>query len=424
MRGEPLAADAHGAHGIIEDPATPTSACRAMLPFPVASRLQSIHPFQVMELVKRADRLAAEGRSIIHMSIGEPDFAAPAPVSAALATAVAAGRTGYTPAVGIDALREAIAGHYRSAYGVDVSPQRIVVTAGASAALLLASAALLDAGDEILMPDPSYPCNRHIVSAFNAVPRLIPSGPEKRFQLDANDVSGNWSSRMRGVLLASPSNPTGTTILPAELTAVHQEVRRRKGFLIVDEIYNGLSYGHAPHTALALGDDVMVVNSFSKFFCMTGWRLGWLVLPEALVPEVEKLAQNLFICASAPAQHAAVRCFDSEVLAICEARRQEFAERREFLVPALRGLGFRIPIEPDGAFYVYADVSRFGRPSAELADALLDEAGVCVVPGHDFGANDPSRWMRISYATSLGRLEEAVGRMRRFLEGSAKLQTL
>jgi aspartate/methionine/tyrosine aminotransferase len=393
-----------------------------MLPFPLASRLQSIRPFQVMELVKRADRLAAEGRSIIHMSIGEPDFAAPEPVRAALAAAVAAGRTGYTPAVGIDGLREAIAGHYLSAYGIEVSPRRIVVTAGASAALLLASAALLDAGDEILMPDPSYPCNRHIVSAFNAVPRLIPSGPAKRFQLDAADVSAHWSPRTRGVLLASPSNPTGTTILPADLAAVHQEVRRRGGFLIVDEIYNGLSYGHPPRTALALGDDVMAVNSFSKFFCMTGWRLGWLVLPEALVPEVEKLAQNLFICASAPAQHAAIRCFGAEVLDICESRRRQFAERRAFLVPALRELGFSVPVEPDGAFYIYADVSRVGQPSGELADALLDQAGVCVVPGHDFGANDPARWMRISYATSLDRLEEAVGRMRRFLEASAKLR--
>jgi len=383
--------------------------------YPSAARLAEIQPFYVMELVKAADQLAAEGRSIIHMSIGEPDFTAPPPVLAALIEAVNAGRSAYTPAVGIAELREAIAEHYRAVYGLEISPARIVITAGASAALLLATAVLLDAGQEILMPDPSYPCNRHIVAAFNARPKLIPAGPEKRFQLDADDVLTHWGPETRGVLLASPSNPTGTSIRPQQLAEVLEVVRQQRGFLIVDEIYNGLSYPETPGTparsALALGDDVIVVNSFSKYFNMTGWRLGWLVVPERLVPDFEKVAQNLFICASAPAQQAAVACFAPATLAIYEARRAEFQTRRDYLIPALRGLGFEIPVEPDGAFYIYARVSAFGLPSDQLAHRLLHEGGVCCVPGRDFGQHAPDDWLRFSYATSLDNLKEAVRRM-------------
>ena len=386
------------------------------LPFLPATRISGIQPFYVMELVKQADALVAAGRSIIHMSIGEPDFTAPPPVLAALTEAVAAERSGYTAAVGLPALREALSAHYRATHGLDIPAGRIVITAGASGALLLAAAVLLDAGQEILMPDPSYPCNRHIVTAFNARARLIPSGPEKRFQLDAADVERHWGNQTRGVLLASPSNPTGTTIRPRQLAEVLAAVRQRRGFLIVDEIYQGLWYGgageKAPVSALALGDDVIVVNSFSKYFNMTGWRLGWLVVPEALVPAVEKVAQNLFICASAPAQHAAVACFSPEARAIYETRRQEFGQRRDYLVPALRELGFEIPVLPDGAFYVYAGVRRFGLPSDQLAHRLLHEAGVCCVPGRDFGENAPDDWMRFSYATSLSSLQTARSRMR------------
>ncbi|HET6718436.1 MAG TPA: pyridoxal phosphate-dependent aminotransferase [Rhodocyclaceae bacterium] len=385
-------------------------------PFPLAERLAGIQPFYVMELIKQADRLVAAGRSIIHLSIGEPDFTAPPPVLAALAEAMAAGRSGYTAAVGLPALREAISTHYRAVYGLDIAAERIVVTAGASGALLLAVAVLLDAGQEVLMPDPSYPCNRHIVAAFNARAKLIAAGPEKRFQLDAGDVEEHWGVATRGVLLASPSNPTGTSIARQQLAEVLAAVRRKAGFLIVDEIYQGLWYGgadqHAPPSALALGDDVIVVNSFSKYFSMTGWRLGWLVVPPALVPAVEKVAQNLFICASAPAQQAALACFTPPAQVIYESRRQEFQARRDYLVPALRELGFEIPVLPDGAFYVYAKVTPFGLPSDVLAHRLLHEAGVCCVPGRDFGENAPADWMRFSYATSLANLQEAVRRMR------------
>ena len=386
------------------------------MPVPApAARTAQISPFYVMEIVKAAARLQAEGRSIIHMSIGEPDFTAPEPVQAAAHAAISAGATGYTPALGLDALRERIARHYRATLGVDVDPARIAVTAGASAALLLAMAALLGRDAEVLMPDPSYPCNRHFVTAFEGRARLVPCGPEARFQFTSEVVREHWSPATAGVMLASPSNPTGTSITPDALADVLTTVRGLGGFSVVDEIYQGLSYDHAPVTALALADDAIVINSFSKYFGMTGWRLGWLVAPAALVPTLEKLAQNLFICASAVSQQAGLACFGAEAMAICESRRQQFQARRDYLVPALRRAGLTIPVVPDGAFYIYADVSRYTTDSWQFAFDLLNDAGVCVVPGRDFGLHDPQRWVRVSYATSLDNLQEAVRRIERFL---------
>jgi aspartate/methionine/tyrosine aminotransferase len=383
----------------------------------IAKRAGRVQPFHVMELVKRAIALEASGRSIIHMSIGEPDFKAPATVLAALQAAAGRGDSGYTPAVGIVPLREAISRHYAGRFGVDVDPGRIVITAGASAALLLAFAALLERDTEVLMPDPSYPCNRHFASVLEGGARLVPSGPAERFQLSAHSVAEHWTPATRGVLLASPSNPTGTTIAAAELARIIEAVRARGGFTIVDEIYQGLRYDSEPETALALADDVIVINSFSKYFSMTGWRLGWLVAPAELVPVIEKLAQNLFSCPGALSQHAAIACFDPESIAIYEDRRAEFRRRRDFIVPALRGIGFDIPVMPDGAFYVYADVSKLSPDSSALADDMLDRAGVCAVPGMDFGNNQPHRWMRFSYATSMENLEQAVERIDRTLRG-------
>ncbi|WP_347556646.1 pyridoxal phosphate-dependent aminotransferase [Robbsia sp. KACC 23696] len=368
-----------------------------------------------MELSKRAAALAASGRDIISMNIGEPDFTAPEPVIAAAAEALRRGDTQYTHALGIPALREAIAAHYREAFGVDVAAERIIVTAGASGALLLACAALVNPGDEILMPDPSYPCNRHFVSAFGGTSRMIPSGPAQRFQLSAADVAGQWRERTRGVLLASPSNPTGTTIDAAELGRIVDIVRARGGVTIVDEIYQGLTYDGPAQTALTLGDDIVTVNSFSKYFAMTGWRLGWIVAPTSWVPAFEKLTQNLFICASAVAQHAALACFTPMARNICEQRRLALKARRDYLVPALKAIGFDVPVIPDGAFYVYADCSGVSHPASQDADALshalLEEAGVAAVPGLDFGTDAPRRYLRFSYATALPRIEEAVARM-------------
>ncbi len=382
----------------------------------LAARVDAIQPFYVMELAKEAAKLERAGRDIIHMGIGEPDFTAPEPVVEAAAAALRSGVTQYTNALGLAALREAIAGHYAHAYGLTVDPARIVVTAGASAALLLACAALVDRDDEVLMPDPCYPCNRHFVAAAEGKPVLVPSGPEARFQLTADDVERLWSARTRGVLLASPSNPTGTSIAPAELKRIVETVRARGGFTIVDEIYQGLSYDGPPVSALSFGDDVITVNSFSKYFNMTGWRLGWLVVPPSLVGAFEKLAQNLFICASALAQHAALACFEPATLAIYESRRLEFKRRRDFIAPALESLGFEVPVMPDGAFYVYADCARVNHPAAGDSDALtramLHDAGTVMVPGMDFGVSAPRSFVRLSYATAYARLEEAVERLR------------
>ncbi len=380
-----------------------------------ASRLEQIEPFYVMEVVKAAEALAARGASIIHLSIGEPDFTAPAPVLQAAKDALDQGRTRYTPAAGIDELRTAISGHYATRFGVAVAPEQIFITAGASAALLLAFAAVLEHDAEVLMPDPCYPCNRHFAAVLGGRARLIPTDASQCFHLSAAAIEAAWSSRTAGVLLASPSNPTGTSIAPAALADVIRAVFARRGFAIVDEIYQGLNYDAPPSTALAISDEVIVINSFSKYFGMTGWRLGWLVVPASLTAAVEKLEQNLFICASTIAQRAALACFTDESLGIYEERRREFARRRDFLVPALRELGFDVPVTPDGAFYVYADISRFGVDSWPFCFDLLEKAGVCLVPGRDFGRAAPQRFVRVSYATSLARLEEAVRKLRDYL---------
>lgn len=397
------------------------SAVQPAMPLRPAPRTAHIAPFHVMELVKQAKLLEDQGRSIIHLSIGEPDFTTPQPVMDALQQAVAAGGTGYTAALGIMELRQAIAGFYRDRHGVAVPPERIMVTAGASGALLLTAAALVGAGDEVLMPDPSYPCNRHFVSAFDGIARAIPCGAAERYQLTAAMVEQHWGPNTRGVLIASPSNPTGTTIAADELADIIDVAGRKGGFVIVDEIYLGLSYEEGgarsvlERPAALAADHVIVINSFSKYFNMTGWRLGWLVTPPALLPVLEKLAQNLFICPSALAQRAALACFAPATLAIYEARKAEFKQRRDFIVPALRAIGFDIPVFPDGAFYVYADGSRFLTreipDSHALALHILEQVGVSVVPGKDFGDHQPERWLRFTYANSMANLRSASERL-------------
>ena len=383
----------------------------------VAQRVHAIAPFHVMEVVKAASALARSGADVISMSVGEPDFTAPELVAQAAIDAIRGGATQYTDALGLPALREAIAAHYASAFGIDIDPRRIVVTAGASAGLLLACAALVGEGDEVLMPDPCYPCNRHFVAAFGGTPVLVPSGAEQRYQLTAADVEQRWGARTRGAIVASPSNPTGTSMTGLQLQQMLAALRQRGGFAVVDEIYQGLSYDHAPVSALHFDPDVITVNSFSKYFNMTGWRLGWLVVPETLVAAFEKLAQNLFICPSAIAQHAALACFHPDSIAVYEQRRLEFKRRRDFLVPQLRDLGFQVPVMPDGAFYVYADIGQVAHrdhaDSAAFCMAVLQESAVAIVPGADFGFAAPLAHVRFSYATALPRIEQAVERLRR-----------
>lgn len=385
-----------------------------------AARTGQIEPFYVMECAKAADELARSavcdpargGRPMIYLNIGEPDFTAAPLVQEAAERCIRGGRTQYTPALGLPELRERISAWYLARFGVQVPARRIVLTAGASGALQLACLALVDAGDEILMPDPSYPCNRHFVSAAQGRPVLLPSGPEQRFQLSAAAVEAAWGERTRGVLLASPSNPTGTSIHPSEMRAIAELVRRQQGVTVVDEIYLGLSFDDTyGHSALALGDDIVTINSFSKYFSMTGWRLGWMVVPEAMVPVVEKLAQNLYICPSTVAQHAALACFEAESLAEYERRRAEFRRRRDFLVPALDRLGLTVPVLPDGAFYAWADCSAHHASSWDFVFELMQRAQLALTPGRDFGSAAAERYIRLSYASRMDLLEEAVARL-------------
>jgi aspartate/methionine/tyrosine aminotransferase len=380
-------------------------------PLRLAARLADIQPFHVMEVLRRAAALESSGRRIIHMEIGQPDFAAPPAVIEAAIHALRTEPMGYTDALGIPALREAISRFYAERFGVDVPPARIMVTAGASGAFLLAMGALLEPGDEVLLPDPSYPCNRHFVRLFEGRARAIPVGAESAYQLTAEHVRRHWGPRTRGVMIATPSNPTGTMVPPGELAAIVAAARERGGWVLVDEIYQGLVYGTAERTALALDDSLFVVNSFSKYFNMTGWRLGWLVAPAAAIAQMEKLAQNAFICVSAPAQHAALAAFEPATLAILEQRRGEFERRRDFLVPALRAIGFDVPVTPNGAFYVYADASRFDTDAAHLSMRVLEEAGVAITPGADFGTHQAHRYVRFAYTRAMADLEEGVARL-------------
>ncbi|MFM7848579.1 MAG: pyridoxal phosphate-dependent aminotransferase [Rubrivivax sp.] len=390
----------------------------------LASRVERIEPFWVMEMAKAAREVAAGpacdpaqgGEPMIYLNIGEPDFTASVPVQAAAQACLQAGQTAYTQATGLPALRSSISTWYAQRFGLDIAPERILVAAGASAALQLVCLALFEAGDEVLMPDPCYPCNRHFVTAAGGQARLLPCGPEQRFQLDAAGVEAAWTPATRGVVLASPSNPTGTSIDPAEMGRIVEAVRARGGVTVVDEIYLGLSYDQRfGHSALAHGEDVISVNSFSKYFSMTGWRLGWVVLPPALVPAVEKLAQNLYICASSLAQHAALACFTAESIAEYERRRGEFQRRRDVVLAGLERIGLQVPVAPDGAFYAWADCSDFSPSSWDFCHSLLHSAHVALTPGRDFGPAAAERHLRLSYASSMAHLRQALARLERVL---------
>ena len=391
----------------------------------ISQRAQRIEPFYVLEVAKAASEIASKvahtAKPMIFLNIGEPDFTAPPLVQAAAANAIASGHTQYTQATGLPALREKISAWYASRFNVQVSPSRIVLTAGASAALQLACLALIEAGDEILMPDPSYPCNRHFVSAADGKAVLLPTTAAERFQLTQPKVEAAWKAQTRGVLLASPSNPTGTSIAPDELHAIADYVAARGGITMVDEIYLGLSYdARFAQTALALpgelGQNIISINSFSKYFNMTGWRLGWLVVPEALVSVIERLAQNLFICPSTISQHAALACFEPDSLAEYERRRTEFKARRDYFIPELNRLGLTVPVMPDGAFYAYADCSRLAKKwgvsgSWEVAFELMKRSHLAVTPGRDFGVAAPEQFLRFSTASSMAHLQEAIARL-------------
>lgn len=394
----------------------------------ISQRAQRIEPFYVMEMAKAAQRIAHAARDsdqpMVFLNIGEPDFTAPPQVQAAAERAIHDGRTQYTNALGLDALRERISAWYGSRFGVHIPERRIVVTAGASGALLLACMALIEEGDEVLMPDPSYPCNRHFVSAAQGQAVLLPTDASQRFQLSSAQVQAHWNDHTRGVLLASPSNPTGTSVAAAELKAIHQVVQQRGGITMVDEIYLGLSHDDAfGQTALAIDDQIISINSFSKYFHMTGWRLGWLVVPDELVPVIERLAQNLFICPSTVSQYAALACFEDATLAIYEERRAAFKARRNSFIPMLNSMGLTVPVMPDGAFYAWADCrhacQRLGlKDSWAFAEHVMQHAHVAITPGRDFGVHAPGDFVRFSTASSLQDLHTAAQRIHHLLEAA------
>ena len=380
-----------------------------------ARRMAHIQPFHVMALLARARELEAGGRSIIHMEIGEPDFVTPQPVIEAGIRALQEGRTHYTPALGLTALRQRLSGFYRERYGIEIEAERFVITPGASAALQLVLAMLVDPGDRVLMADPGYPCNRNFVHLLNGVPVGLPVDAATNYQPDAASVDAAWTGSVAALLVASPSNPTGTLLNDADFRALFAVTQSHGGRLVVDEIYHGLTCGEAASTALAVSDDIFVINSFSKYFGMTGWRLGWLVAPREAIAGIDKLAQNLYLAAPTLAQYAALSAFDPENIAILEARRLEFRTRRDYLLPALRDLGFDIAGTPEGAFYLYAGCSRFTDDSYGFSVRLLEEAGVAITPGIDFGEHRPERHVRFAYTTSLENLKEGVRRLKDYL---------
>lgn len=394
----------------MRDLATPAAGAR------IARRMAEIEPFHVMDLLARARELEAQGRSIIHMEIGEPDFPTPQPIIDAGMEALKRGDIHYTPALGLPELREAVAGFYRVRYGVEVPASRIVITPGASGALLLAAGVLINPSDEVLVADPGYPCNRHFVRLMEGRPVGIPVGPPTQYQLTSDLIDAHWTPRTVAALLASPSNPTGAIVPNDMLRRIAAAVKEKGGTLMVDEIYHGLTYGEAVATALSISGEAFVINSFSKYFNMTGWRLGWLVAPQAYVREIEKLAQNVFISAPTPAQRAALAAFEPGTLAILEERRRQFRERRDYLLPALKELGFDIVGIPQGAFYLYAGCDRFSADSYAFARQVLERAGVAVTPGIDFGRHEANRHLRFAYTNSLANLREGVRRLGDFLK--------
>ena len=377
--------------------------------------MAGIEAFQVMDLLARARELEAQGRSIVHMEIGEPDFPTPEPIVAAGQRALAEGRTHYTPALGLPALREAIAAFYAERYGIAIPSERVVVTPGASGALLLALGVLLNPGEQVLLADPGYPCNRHFTRFLDGEAVAVPVEAGSGYQLTAERVARYWSERTAAAVIASPSNPTGTVIEQNELAAIAAAVHERGGYLISDEIYHGLVYGERATSALEVSDDAFVINSFSKYFQMPGGRLAWRVVRDGHPRPVEKLVQSLLRAAPPPAQYAALAAFEPAPIAILEARRAEMERRRDFLLPALRDLGFAVPITPQGAFYIYADCSRFSDDSQSFSRELLEQAGVAVTPGADFGSHRARRYLRFAYTTDIAQLDEGVSRLRRFL---------
>jgi len=386
-----------------------------MTKFRLAERLDKMQPFHVMDLLGRAKQLELQGRDIIHLEVGEPDFPTPKQIVEAGLGELEKGELFYTPSLGIPQLRSAIVEHYKTAFKVDIDVSSVVITSGASAALLLALGAILNPGDEIILCDPGYPCNTNFAYFLSARVNRIPVGEATQYQLTAELVEKHWTASTRVVLIASPSNPTGTIIDLAEIQKIQEVVKEKGGYLIVDEIYQGLVYEQSPRTALEISQDLIVINSFSKYFQMTGWRLGWCIIPEEFQQGIDVLAQNLYLSPSTPAQYAALAAFKIDTIKLLEERKAVFQKRRDYLYPQLKNLGFDIPILPQGAFYLYADCSRFSDNSMEFCYDILNQIGVAITPGIDFGINKANQYVRFAYTRNIDILAEAVKRLKNFL---------
>lgn len=386
----------------------------------ISDRASRIEPFHVMEIMRLAEKVEAKGKHVIHLELGEPSFSTPAPIVEAGKQALEDGLTHYTRAVGIDTLRQTVAQYYQEQMNVDLDWQRVAITAGASAGLLMALTALLDTHDEILLTDPGYPCYPNYVELLGSRHRFIPLDEAKGFVLNKNLVESYWQKQTRALLIASPANPTGACIPLQELSDIAKIVREKEGALIVDEIYQGLNYGeqNKATTILQVADDAIVTNSFSKYFGMTGWRIGWSVLPLSLMPAFERIAQNLTISPTTISQFAAIKAFSPETLSIAEERRVAFEKRKIYLLAELRRLGFGIHLEPQGAFYIYANIDAFSNDSHDFCIKLMERAGVAVTPGLDFSPSQHKRFVRFSYTADMDQLQEAVRRIENFLSNS------
>jgi len=381
-----------------------------------SNRAENIRPFYVMDLLARAKQLESKGRSIIHLEVGEPDFATVQPIIDAGINALQQLKTHYTPALGLPELREAIAGFYRRKFGINLDARRVVVTPGASGALQLALSVLADPGDQVLLSDPGYPCNRNIAQVLGIDSNNVAVGAESHYQLSAEHIQKHWRKNTRAAMVASPSNPTGTLIEQQQMQALINAVDENGGHLIIDEIYQGLTYGIEDHTALSLSDDVFVINSFSKYFGMTGWRLGWMVIPDNYVDAVDRIAQNLFLAPATMSQYAALVAFEPETEEILQSRVEIFMQRRDYLLPALKKMGFKVPVEPRGAFYIYADCSALTDNSFDWTHDLLESEGVAVTPGIDFGDFEANTHVRFAYTRPIDELEEAIKRITKYIQ--------
>lgn len=382
----------------------------------LADRMQQIQPFFVMDLLARARDLESQGRSIIHMEIGEPDFPTPLPIIEAGRRSLADEKTHYTPALGLPELRKKISEYYKTEFNFEIDPKRIIITPGASGALQLALSVLVNPGDKVIMADPGYPCNRHMVRLFEGEAVSVAVDASSQFQLTPELLEQHWSEQTIAAMIASPSNPTGTRIDKKQMLALIEKMQAHDGLLIVDEIYQGLVYDVENYTALSVSDEIVVINSFSKYFGMTGWRLGWMVVPEVLVDAIDRVSQNIFLAPSTPAQYAALEAFSSDSKEIMHARRDEFKQRRDYLLPALKELGFKITAEPQGAFYIYADCSQISNDSFKLSNDLLEKACVAVTPGKDFGEHKANQHLRFSYTQPIDILKQGVERLTTYIQ--------